>query len=106
MLTQMVTFNLKGMSDQEFRTLCEEHLAAPMAATPGLISKTWLADPATNTYGGFYLWESAEAIARFAQSELFRGFTSDPRIVNLQAHVFSVLEKPSRITNGLGVVAV
>lgn len=106
MLTMMVTFNLNGMSEQEFRSLCEEQLAAPMAATPGLVSKTWLADPAANTYGGFYVWESQDAIERFAGSELFRGFASDPRIVNIQSHVFGVLEKPSRMTNGLGVVAV
>lgn len=106
MLTMMVTFSLSGMSDQEFRTICEEQWMRPMAATPGLISKTWLADPGTNTYGGFYVWESQHAIEGFAQSELFKGFAADPRIVNLQSHVFGVLETPSRATNGLGVVPV
>jgi hypothetical protein len=43
----IVTFQLNGLSEQEYEQQCEA--AAPMFATlPGLLSKTWLANAATN----------------------------------------------------------
>ena len=40
---------------------------------PGLISKVWLANPATNTYGGVYTWRDRASMEAFARSELFQG---------------------------------
>jgi hypothetical protein len=51
MHVQIVNFNLKGIADAQFREACDQ-LAPAFAAVPGLISKVWLADPSTNTYGG------------------------------------------------------
>ena len=103
MLVQVVTFNLEGMSDAEFRAACEEQWCSVVAATPGLLSKTWLANSETNTYGGVYLWPDRDAMERYVTSDLFRGFTADPRIVGIHSESFSVLEELSRATNGLGV---
>lgn len=103
MLVQVVTFNLDGMSDAEFRTWCDEQLAPAVAAMPG-VSKTWLADSATNTYGGIYVWPDSEAMERYASTDLFEAFVSDRRIVDIKSEVFSVLEGPTRATNGLGVL--
>jgi hypothetical protein len=105
MLALIVTFNLDGMTDEELKTAAETQLAGPVAAMPGLIAKTWLADTPENTYGGSYLFESREALEAYEQSAFFKEFTSDPRIVNITAHVFDVMEGPSRVTNGLGPVA-
>lgn len=52
---QIVNFNLKGVSEADYRALCDQ-LAPAFAVMPGLISKVWLADAATNTYGGVYTW--------------------------------------------------
>ncbi len=106
MLGLVVTFNLDGLSDADFRTACEQQWVEPVATSEGLIAKTWLADQPENTYGGFYLWESQEALAAYQQSDFFAAFTSDPRIANIQAHVFEVLEEPSRVTNGVGAAGV
>src|SRR5689334_11436841 len=51
MYVQVVNFNLKDTTDQEYRALCDQD-APVFGAMPGLIAKYWLADPETNTYGG------------------------------------------------------
>jgi quinol monooxygenase YgiN len=106
MIALMVTFNLDGFSDEEFREAGETQWVEPVAAMRGLISKSWLADEPNNVYGGFYLWESREALEEYQSTEFFQAFSSDPRIVNIQAHTFEVMEKPSRRTNGVGGRAV
>ena len=64
MHVQIVSFHLKGMTEHEFRAMSDE-LAPTFATVPGLISKTWLADADTNTYGGVYLWDNMEAAKAF-----------------------------------------
>lgn len=39
-------------------------------ALQGLIQKYYVFEPATGDYGGFYLWQSAEALEAYKQSEL------------------------------------
>ena len=106
MLIQVVTFNLDGLSDEDYRSACEQQWATQVAAMPGLVSKTWLANSETNTYGGVYVWESTSVMDHYARTAFFRAFASDPRIVNLRSEVFGVIEAASRLTNGLGVVLV
>lgn len=104
MLALVVTFNLDGLSDADFRSACEEQWAQPVAAMPGLVAKTWLADTPNNTYGGSYLFEDQAALDAYQRSAFFNEFTSDPRIANISAQVFEAMEAPSRVTNGLGAV--
>ena len=47
-IIQVVNFNLKDLSDADYRSACDG-LAPELARVPGLISKVWLADKATNT---------------------------------------------------------
>ena len=47
----IVTFRLDGMSEEEYSQACEE-VAPLFTAVAGLVAKVWLADPATNAYGG------------------------------------------------------
>jgi len=105
MLVQVVMFNLKDFSDADFRATCERDLAQPVAAMPGLVSKTWLANTDANTYSGIYVWQDAAAVAAYAQTDFFQAFANDPRIVNVSSHSFEVMEAPSRVTNGLALVA-
>ena len=78
MLIQIVQFNLQDLSDEEFRTAREQQWAAEVAKQPGLLSKTWLADASTNSYGGIYAWESSAAMERYQESEFFKAFAADP----------------------------
>jgi heme-degrading monooxygenase HmoA len=102
---QVVNFNLKNMSDGEYRKMCDE-LASTFANMPGLISKVWLADPATNTYGGVYAWQDRSSYETFTRSELFQAVGKHPNLTNITSRAFSVLEGPTRVTRGLVAVAV
>ena len=50
----IVNFNLKDIGEVEYRGIAES-FAPAFASLPGLVSKTWLADAETNTYGGVYV---------------------------------------------------
>ena len=98
MQIQVITFRLNGITRADYDALCQE--AAPAyAATPGLVSKVWLADESTNTYGGVYTWRDREAMEAFLKSELFRTVATHPRLARLSSRVFAVLAAPSRITS-------
>jgi len=65
---QVVTFQLEGLSGEEYLAACSQ-LAPAIAQVPGLISKTFIANPETNSYGGVHVWrdrESMEAMVRDA----------------------------------------
>jgi quinol monooxygenase YgiN len=97
---QIVTFTLKNLTDAEFRTLCGQ-LAPAFTAIPGLISKVWLADPSTHTYGGVYTWQSRTAMEAYMQSELFGNVVNHPHFANLTSKDFCILSGPTQITHGL-----
>ena len=101
---QVVNFNLKGMREEEFRKLCDQ-LAPAFAEIPGLMSKVWLANAATNTYGGVYTWRDREAMIAFTKTDLFASVVSHPNFSAITSTDFSVLEDPTRVTKGLAAVA-
>ena len=47
----IINFNLNELSREQYESVCGE-FASTFAALPGLISKTYLANEETNTYGG------------------------------------------------------
>ena len=104
MVIQVVNFNLKNMTDGEYRKWCDE-LAPTFGSMPGLISKVWLADPATNTYGGVYTWRDRSAYEAWVKSELFQAVGKHPNLTNITSRDFGVLEGPTRISHGLAAVA-
>lgn len=97
---QVVTFNLQGMTDEEFRAMCDQ-LAPVFATIPGLISKAWLADTATNTYGGIYSWENKAALDAYMQSEIYQSVVNHPNFAGINSQDFGILEGPTRITHGM-----
>ena len=56
---QIINFNLSGISRSEYEAAAAE-AAQPISEMPGLISKRWLANEETNTYGGVYFWETKQ----------------------------------------------
>jgi len=97
---QVVNFQLNGVNQEEYIKLCEEE-APTFAAIPGLLSKVWLADPATNTYGGVYTWRDRQAMEDYIQSELFHAVLTAPEIAGVTSRGFAILEGPTRVTRGL-----
>jgi len=102
---QVITLQLTDMSDEQFHALSEE-LALAFAELSGLMSKVWLADPATNTYGGVYTWESRAACEGFATSDLFHAVASHPNFTSVTSRYFSVIDAATRVTRGLAAARV
>jgi hypothetical protein len=96
----IVNFNLDGLSEDDFRSSCDE-LAPAFAAVPGLASKVWLADRAEGIFGGVYTFESEKAVDDYLQSDLWAAVGATPGLVNISVRRFGVLEGPTRVTRGL-----
>ena len=105
MHVQVITFQLNDLDEVGYRALCDE-LAPAFAALPGLISKVWLADAASGTYGGVYLWRDRAAFEAFTQTGLFHAVASHPNLTGVTSKDFGILEGPTRVTRGLAVAAV
>ena len=95
---QIVNLKLRDLSDSDYRTACDG-FAPVFADVPGLISKVWLADETTNTYGGVYTWTDRAAMDAFASSDLFRSIVASPNFVDITSRDFSVIEGPTRVTS-------
>jgi hypothetical protein len=97
----IVNFGLKDLSEADYSRACEEQFAGAFQAVPGLVSKIWLRNAETNTYGGVYVWESREAMLAFQNSELARMVLTNPHFSNATITDFGILEAPTRATNGM-----
>ena len=97
---QIINFNLKDVFRRDYENTCKE-IAQAFADLPGLRSKHWLADEASNTYGGVYIWESKDAMQSYLESDLFSQVANNPVFENVSSRDFEVLEEPTRITRGV-----
>ena len=78
MHVQIVTFNLKDISDRRLPGRVRRASQAVVAQMPGLVSKVWLADEMTNTYGGVYTWVDRPAMEAYLRSDFFAGVAANP----------------------------
>ena len=76
MHVQIVNFRLKNASEEDYRRHCEA-IAPAFANLPGLVSKTWLSDPETNTYGGVYVWRDREAMEDYERTDIYKGMATN-----------------------------
>jgi hypothetical protein len=105
MHVQVINFELEGIEEGAYRAMCDE-LAPAFAAIPGLLSKVWLADADTGTFGGVYLWVDEAAYVAFTQSDLFHAVATNPNLRNISSRAFGVLDAPTAVTAGHLSVAV
>jgi hypothetical protein len=101
MHAQIITYQLNDISQTEYQKQMVEPDAPILADISGLVSKVWLADEEENTFGGFYLWESKEAMEAFMQSDLVAAVVSRPFVKNVSSVDYTVNEAASKITRGL-----
>ena len=104
MHVQIVNFRLEGISEEDYRGIAES-IAPAFANLPGLVSKTWLANPETNTYGGVYVWQSREAMEDYKETDIYKGMATNPLFEDMVVKDFAVLEGPTRLTRGSAEVA-
>jgi len=102
---QIITFSLEGISEEIYRQQVEA-VASAFANLPGLVSKTWLANEETSTYGGVYVWQDREAMEGYAETDIFKGIADNPYFKDLTVRDFDGLEGPTRITRGLAEITV
>jgi Putative mono-oxygenase ydhR len=101
MQAQLITYQLKDISQAEYLKQMVEPDAPVLANVPGLISKVWLADEGKNSFGGFYLWESKTAMEDFMHSDLVKAVVSRPFVQNVSSVDYEVNQNASSITRGL-----
>jgi hypothetical protein len=99
MYIRIVTFELDGIDELQYLDVAAA-IAPAFAALPGLRSKTWLADPASNTYGGVYVFESAEDADASRETDLWHQLGTNPNFANLQVREFGVIEELAAVTGG------
>jgi len=101
MHAQIITYQLNDISQAEYLKKMVEPDAPILANVNGLISKVWLADEEKNTFGGFYLWDSKDAMEAFMHSDLVKAVVSRPFVKNVSSVDYTVNETASKITRGL-----
>ena len=100
MHVQIITFGLEGLSDREYRSHCEA-IAPAFAQLPGLVSKIWLANAETNTYGGVYLWRDRRSMENYERSDIYGGMLANPHLEGIAVRSFPILEAATDITSNL-----
>ncbi|GHF70306.1 YdhR family protein [Seohaeicola zhoushanensis] len=79
MIVQFVQFET-ALSETEAMAIAEERLPQ-FRALPGLVQKFYLKLDKPNHFGGFYIWESREAMEAFRASDLARTIPSAYRVI-------------------------
>jgi hypothetical protein len=105
MHTSIIDFNLEGISEEDYRGQAET-VAPAFASLPGLVSKTWLANRQTNTYGGVYVRRDREAMEDYKESGIYKGPVANPYFGGVSIRNVAVLEGPTCVTRGLEEAAV
>lgn len=100
MTVLVINFNLNGISEAQY--LAHAAAAAPrFPGVPGLIAKIWLADQASNTYGGLYLFEDRAAAEGYLASPIVAGLRANPAMSNLTAKLFDAIDDLTAVTQGV-----
>ena len=100
----IVNFTLDGMTNPEYRALCDQ-IAPAFAEVPGLVSEGGLADPAGGVYGGVYTFEDRAMLEAYLESDLFAQAGATPGLTNFSLQRFDVIPAPTAVTRG-GTLAV
>lgn len=95
MYVQIVTYNLNGVSEQDYTDIAHQ-VASQFAAMGGLQAKVWLRNPDSNSFGAVYFWDDREAQERFAASDLFEG--TYPGFANVVSEGYEVYDQLTRAT--------
>ncbi len=101
----IVNFALESISEEQYGAQVES-VAPTFAELPGLVSKTWLANEQSNTYGGVYVWQDREAMEAYKESDIYKGLVANPYFKDFSVRDFAVLEGPTRITYGMAEATV
>lgn len=88
------------LTEAEYQERWMKPYAEAIAAVPGLISKTWMADFETKTFASFYIWEDKASMDAFMASPAIAKVAAEPFLKDLIITEIPVHEDASRITRG------
>jgi hypothetical protein len=104
MYIEIITFNLSGMTEQQWREQAERN-ATKYAECRGLLAKLWMSNPETNTCGAVYLWKDKETLDEHNRGPLAERVRTHPNYRNQSITEFKLLEDLVRKTQpGLKIV--
>lgn len=95
----IVNFKLEGIPAAAWEEQAAQ-LAPKFAAMPDLLSKVWLADPDTDTYGGAYLWRDRASLDAYLAGPVFGALNRLPGAHSIDTRAFAALDAPTRISGG------
>ena len=98
---QVINFNLDGITPEQYEEACDGIFAPMFAEVQGLISKVWLSNTETGTFGGVYSWENKSDMDNYLSSELFASVKNHPNLANVTSLDFGILESATRVTRGI-----
>ena len=98
---QVINFNLDGITPEQYEEACDGIFAPMFAEVRGLISKVWLSNTETGTFGGVYSWENKSDMDNYLSSELFASVKNHPNLANVKSLDFGILESATRVTRGI-----
>ena len=95
----IVNFKLDGTPAGAWERRAAQ-LAPTFAAMPDLLSKVWLSDAETNTYGGAYLWQDRASLDAYLAGPVFGALAEAPGVHSIETRTFAALDAPTRISGG------
>ena len=88
------------MTTEEYSRLAGS-VASGIAGVPGLVRKTWIWNAETREAGGLYLFEDQPSLNAYWNGPFIAKLRQSPRVTNLRARQFDVLEHATSITRGV-----
>jgi hypothetical protein len=95
-----VTFKLSGIDEKAYSGAID-NLAPQYAKVPGLISKAWIKQPESGTYGGIYFWASREDYENYSKSELCSAVTNHPNLAEFHTAAYENMPEGTSVTAGV-----
>jgi len=75
-------------------------VAPAIADLKGLIWKVWLMNEAEKSGGGIYLFEDDASVKAYLEGKIVAGLMKHPALSDIEAKVFDILPKHTKITRG------
>ena len=93
----IVNFQLEGAANEGWEQRATQ-LAPRFAAMPDLLSKVWLADVASDTSGGAYLWRDRASLDAYLAGSAFAALAEIPGAHSIETRTFAALDAPTLIS--------
>ena len=99
-MKKIVQINLKYKVTRPELEKAFLEIAQPVANLKGLLWKIWIINEVEKSAGGIYLFEDDASVQAFHEGELVAAIMKHPALSDVEAKVFDILPKHTKITRG------